>query len=284
MMAKPLLTGIQSRSLWDYMELEPAPLLNFIYVYGRVAMIDKIRVDGSDMDVGTLRHGSQWYDDHALDAEATANLFEQMGLPGSAGVLREHAARFRERAVIAVISAGCRTVFEALKGELATHLWVTTDQSGRRYLSTGYKEVFDKCCFPLFDSLAYDMNEAVLCYALDRNTACVMHLMRIVEGGLRKLGKSVGVQLNNRNGSPKSWQVVANELVHKANASNYKTSRARKRAQMRSLAVDRFNSLVRTRNACAHPDHNYDRNEALEFMVHIPPFVAQVARVISGPD
>jgi hypothetical protein len=41
----------------------------------------------------------------------------------------------------------------------------------------------------------HDTDEAVYCYALERNTAAVFHAMRIAEFGLRYIAKKVGVKL-----------------------------------------------------------------------------------------
>ena len=53
-----------------------------------------------------------------------------------------------------------------------------------------------------FPSSKYDSGQAMGCYALDLNTACVFHLMRVTEVGLRALARRMGVKL------PKSKQVA----------------------------------------------------------------------------
>ena len=50
------------------------------------------------------------------------------------------------------------------------------------------QEVVDK-----FPSVAYDISEAGKCYALYRSTACVFHLMRVLEIGLRVFADRFGV-------------------------------------------------------------------------------------------
>ena len=58
-----------------------------------------------------------------------------------------------------------------------------------------------------FPSIRFDLEESSKCLALERATACVFHLMRILEVGLRTLGKS----LNDPNMDPKrnpSWDKI----------------------------------------------------------------------------
>ena len=58
-----------------------------------------------------------------------------------------------------------------------------------------------------FPSAAHDLEEAGKCLALDRSTACVFHLMRIMELGLRLLSES----LNDPRLDPKrnpSWDTI----------------------------------------------------------------------------
>ena len=50
-----------------------------------------------------------------------------------------------------------------------------------------------------FPSATFDIKEAGNCYALSRNTACVFHLMRVLEIGLTVLGAVFGVSLAHTN-------------------------------------------------------------------------------------
>ena len=55
-----------------------------------------------------------------------------------------------------------------------------------------------------FPSLAFDISQANRAFAYELNTACVFHLMRIMEAGLREIGRYVGVNLKSRS----DWDVV----------------------------------------------------------------------------
>jgi hypothetical protein len=43
--------------------------------------------------------------------------------------------------------------------------------------------------------MAEDISEAAQCLALNRPTACVFHLMRVMETGVQILGNRLGIQL-----------------------------------------------------------------------------------------
>ena len=57
-------------------------------------------------------------------------------------------------------------------------------------------------------SLEYDIREAGNCYATGRSTACVFHLMRIMEVGVQRLGEMLGVALVEE----KNWQVILDQV------------------------------------------------------------------------
>jgi hypothetical protein len=58
-----------------------------------------------------------------------------------------------------------------------------------------------------FTSAAYDISESGTCLALSRGTACVFHLMRVLEIGLTVLGKKFGVLLTHTNWAPAIEQI-----------------------------------------------------------------------------
>jgi hypothetical protein len=58
-----------------------------------------------------------------------------------------------------------------------------------------------------FPSAFYDIAESGLCLSLDRGTACVFHLMRVLEIGLTALGAKFGVSLEHTNWNPAIEQI-----------------------------------------------------------------------------
>jgi hypothetical protein len=58
-----------------------------------------------------------------------------------------------------------------------------------------------------FSSASYDIAEAGKCLALGRNTACVFHLMRVLEIGLTAFWKVFGISLPHTNWQPAVKQI-----------------------------------------------------------------------------
>ncbi len=54
-----------------------------------------------------------------------------------------------------------------------------------------------------FPAVKYDSEQAIACYALNLNTACLFHLMRVTEFGLRGLAKRMNVKLPKN--KPPDW-------------------------------------------------------------------------------
>lgn len=53
--------------------------------------------------------------------------------------------------------------------------------------------------FPSFPSTKYDVTEALKCYAFGRGTACVFHLMRVLERGLKVFADRFGIPSDHTN-------------------------------------------------------------------------------------
>lgn len=62
-----------------------------------------------------------------------------------------------------------------------------------------------------FPSAAYDIDEAGKCLALGRSTACVFHLMRVVETAVRAMHKCLGIN-TELTGNNKNWGSIANGI------------------------------------------------------------------------
>lgn len=75
--------------------------------------------------------------------------------------------------------------------ELQSRLLMHIASEKARYYET--VELFGQAVADKFPSAAFDIEEAGKCFALDRHTACVMHLMRVIEIGLRAVAKGLNI-------------------------------------------------------------------------------------------
>jgi hypothetical protein len=94
---------------------------------------------------------------------------------------------------------------ERLRDEAKTKLFLLVPQERTKFYSDprdGWREIIAR--FPETDM---DIEEAAICFALDRYAACVFHCVQIVEVGLIALGTFIGVK------DPKSgWTATTNAL------------------------------------------------------------------------
>lgn len=64
-----------------------------------------------------------------------------------------------------------------------------------------------------FPEATHDIEESGICLALGRGTAAVFHLMRVVERGLRELGKDLGIS------RPSTWERYIDQLTKRITSS-----------------------------------------------------------------
>jgi len=142
---------------------------------------------------------------------------------------------------------------------------------------TGWSDALDR-----FPSSATDIAEAGKCLAASRYTACVFHLMRILEVGLRSLGKS----LNDPRLDPKtnpSWD----RILSKCDDEQRKPLRDRS-AEWKS--DEKFFSTATAtlravkdawRNPTMHVERRYDEDEAREVYAAARGFMRHIAKKLT---
>jgi hypothetical protein len=125
-----------------------------------------------------------------------------------------------------------------------------------------------------FRSATDDVSEAGKCLALQRPTACVFHLMRVMEFGVQVLGKKLKVKIDVHT---QSWYQI---LLHVNNAvlalPSKTTGQKAKKSAIASAAAHLQSVRLAWRNEVMHPKQSYTRQEAFEifnasktFMIHL---------------
>lgn len=127
-----------------------------------------------------------------------------------------------------------------------------------------------------FPSANDDIYEAGKCLALGRSTACVMHLMRVVEGGLAALAATLDVPKQNDWGS--YLRKIEEEL-----ASRVKIGGARSPdEQFYSEVALTIQHMRRAwRNPSMHMDRSYSVERASEIRNSVKSFMAHLATKVS---
>lgn len=143
-------------------------------------------------------------------------------------------------------------------------------------------EFFGQAVYDKLIPVRYDMEEALKCCALERHTASVGHLTKVIEQALRELGvKVLKRKAYKADGiTPKEWNNVSKDIKGALMGLNAKTKAARKMRDDRLLALDRFENVKHVRNTAHHPDVEYNEKEARAMLDHTKAFLDQVVPLI----
>jgi hypothetical protein len=131
-----------------------------------------------------------------------------------------------------------------------------------------------------------DCREAVYCFAVGRNTACVFHLMRAVEHGMRSLAaklriKNVPSGKSTRPVAWSEWQAVIDAIEGKAR----QTVGAMKAGPARDVKQRFYGDAIASirefkdayRNHVMHTRKNYQEKEAQLLLAHVRTFMDKLA-------
>jgi hypothetical protein len=135
------------------------------------------------------------------------------------------------------------------------------------------KELFGVQVNLKFPTIQYDMVEAGNCYALGRSTACVFHLMRIMEVGVQQFGTKLGVTLTDE----KNWQNILDE-ANKAIKSL--SSKAPDTVSMSQAAANLYAVKLAWRNEVMHPNDTYTLEESESIIQQVRIFMQQLAAIL----
>ena len=149
------------------------------------------------------------------------------------------------------------------------------------------EELFGQKVNDNFGSAIRDIKEAGKCFALRRYTACVFHLMRVVEIGLRALAKDRRVTFTKTKNAPLELRELKEMFEGLENAEKqiqgYPKTAAREaqfafyHSAMNDLRA--FKNLYRSRTM--HAREFYDREQAYKAMIRVASFMKTLSDRIS---
>ena len=208
-----------------------------------------------------------------------AELLSSYGLPRSGDILREWAGR-----AMGSRGLGAETIMPELKRsivrEMRANLFLHIPEDRKRYFSDA--DLFGPKVSEAFPSAIYDMEQAGKCLALARYTACIFHLMRVLEVALRTLGKT----LHDPSLDPKTnptWDRILRRF-------NDELGKERSKRSPEWAADDVFFSGAATmlmgvktawRNPTMHVDINYDEEQVLDIWDQVRSFMRHIATKLS---
>ena len=121
-----------------------------------------------------------------------------------------------------------------------------------------------------------DILEAVKCYALERNTACVFHLMRAVEVGLKALCEHTGESLPE---NPNWGQVISMTDKALQISGSARKDPQRVAASAEALAYLRIIKDA-WRNPTMHVTRSYDEDQALDILRASQRFLQEITKIL----
>jgi hypothetical protein len=138
-------------------------------------------------------------------------------------------------------------------------------------------KLFGDAVLTAFPSATDDIAEAGTCLALERSTACIMHLMRAAEVSLRTLAKTVGVT-DPLNDWGSYLRETDRKLTEKAKAAGKRTADEEFYAE----AIAQLDHVKRAwRNQSMHIDKSYSQPRAEEILLATKSLMAHLATRIS---
>jgi hypothetical protein len=167
-----------------------------------------------------------------------------------------------------------RAIDDTFRAELGSHSFLHLDQSKASFYYLA--EPFGLEVTKRFPSASFDIMEATKCYALERPTACVLHLMRVLETGLSVLAQSLNLRFNEP-----TWHQVLGKIEQKIKAIEKlkrKPKDWKKNRQFYSEAATDFRFIKDAwRNYAMHARQKYTEQEAKDIYDHISSFMRHLS-------
>ncbi len=135
------------------------------------------------------------------------------------------------------------------------------------------RELFGSEVNARFPTIQFDMVESGNCYATGRGTACVFHLMRIMEVGVQEFGKSLGVAMVNQ----KVWQNILDEVNKAIKGLDPKDP---KTVMLCQASANLYSVKLAWRNEVMHPRDTYTLEEAENLIGQVKIFMSHLAKTI----
>lgn len=168
---------------------------------------------------------------------------------------------------------------DALIAELSSQLmFIVPYPDDALFINTG--PAFGDEVYKAFPSARFDIDEASKCLALDRSTACVIHLMRGLESGMNILARRLRIPFTFAN-----WEGVLNKIparIHEIERARKKPKGWRESRQFYAEAGAHLD-LVKDafRNWAMHIHRTYDPVTAKELFQHSKAFMRHLATQLS---
>lgn len=124
-----------------------------------------------------------------------------------------------------------------------------------------------------FPQMTEDISEAAKCLSLDRPTASVFHLMRVMELAVQRFGDQLSVSLVTE----KNWQVILDQINAAIKKLDHKDVKTKLYAK---AASHLYNVKVAWRNEVMHPKQTYTFEEAQAVFSNAKTFIGDLVTIL----
>jgi|GEM_PF-5234153 hypothetical protein len=133
--------------------------------------------------------------------------------------------------------------------------------------------LFGKEIYVKFPELASDIDEAGKCFGLERYTACVFHLMRVMERTIQRFGKRLHCKLPS-NLKDARWYEIQKAIKDVIDKLPYSTTREKNRKDKYYAMYAHLDSVRSAwRNKVMHPKEAYAQDDALRILQAVQSFL-----------
>src|SRR5208337_4351998 len=153
-----------------------------------------------------------------------------------------------------------RELIDTLHSELENYRFLMLPAHKARYYDADIP-LFSQDVIAKLPIVTEDMTEAGNCFALNRYTACVFHLMRVMESATQAMGSKLGVAVT----CDKDWQIILGDMrgeLKKLYPSHKDADRIRYEGVIAFLETVK----IAWRNPTMHPKATYTEEEAERIM------------------
>jgi len=183
--------------------------------------------------------------------------------------------------VQANLSGSILALSTRIQDELQELLFMRLTKEREPYYSDPRKQ-FGKPTLEKFPSIVSDVESAGECYATGNPTACVFHLMRVMERGLHALGKS----LNDPSLDPKqnpNWQKILGRCTDELSKPLRDRSDLWRADELFFSQASAHLMAVKDawRNPTMHVEQNYDDDQALAVFNAVRGFMSSLSIKLS---
>jgi len=172
------------------------------------------------------------------------------------------------------------SVHNTIVAEIKKTIFLRINKSDQEYYEQD--SLFGDVVESSFASAKYDIGEAGKCLALNRSTACVLHLMRVLELGLNSLAGHFQISFAHTN-----WNQVIEQIESKIRNIDKDPNKPQTWKDDRKFYSEAANQLRyfkdSWRNYAMHIHDKYTPEEALIVFTSVKVFMQQISKRLNEP-